>query len=354
MRGKGIHHSRPCVGEGEWRRLREVVRSAHLAQGPQVRAFEEEVAQTFGLSAGVATSSGTAALHLALLTLGIGPGDEVLLPSYVCTAPLQAVLYVGDSPVLVDVDPKTGNIDPDDLRRRLTPRSKAVIAVHLHGIPAPVEELLSYSIPIIEDCAQSLGATLGGRKAGSFGHLTICSFYATKLITTGEGGMVLSSRADYLEKLKDLRDYDKREDFKVRYNYKMSDLEAAMGRHQLTRLDSFLHKRNSLAAAYDERLQSVECEPPPRVEGRIYYRYVVNVSPSSVQRIIDRLALRGVEAARPVFRPLHQHLGLTGGYAGAEACWNTHLSLPLHPDLSLEEVDEICSALGRIMEEHKR
>lgn len=349
-----IQHSRPCVGENECRRLAEVVLSAQLAQGPQVRAFEEEVGRYFGLPPGVATSSGTAALHLALLALGIGPGDEVLLPSYVCTAPLQAILYVRAIPVPVDVDPDTGNLDPYDLKQRLTARSKAIIAVHLHGVPAPMQEILACGLPVIEDCAQSLGARIGDRLVGTFGDLGVGSFYATKLITTGEGGMAFSPHVGYIERIKDLRDYDKREDFKVRYNYKMSDLEAAMGRHQLTRLEDFLAKRKLLAAAYDERLHPLPCRLPPKVEGRIYYRYVVSVSHPDVQALIDLLALRGVEAARPIFRPLHRHLGSATGYAGTEACWNTHLSLPIHPDLSLEDIDEVCTAFEQVMEELRR
>lgn len=354
IKDEPIHHSRPVLGEEEIDCLAGVVRCAHLAQGPQVRAFEEEMGRFLSLAPGVATSSGTAALHLGLLALGVGPGDEVLLPSYVCTAPLLAILYTGATPVAVDVDPKTGNIDPADLKRRITRKSKAVIAVHIHGVPAPVHEILSFSLPVIEDCAQSLGAKIGAKFAGTFADLCVCSFYATKLITTGEGGMVLSSNPALIERLNDLRDYDKREDFKVRYNYKLSDLAAAMGRVQLRRLEGFLKKRDQLAAVYDKELFDLPINLPPRSEGRIYYRYVASVARTDIQALIDRMAMEGVEAARPVFRPVHMHLGLREGFEGTKECWSTHLSLPIHPGLSTDDVRKCCNVLNRVLGGLKR
>jgi dTDP-4-amino-4,6-dideoxygalactose transaminase len=203
-----IPHSRPSVDEVEMRALQNVLSSGQLAQGPQVQAFEKELGSFHGFPPGVATSSGTAALHLALLSLGVGPGDEVLLPSYVCSAPLHAAYHSGATPVLVDVEPTTGNMDPDDLKKRLTSKSKAIIAVHLFGLPSDIDEILALGLPVIEDCAQSLGANQEGRMLGTMGAISICSFYATKLITTGEGGMLLSRDPGLLTSAKDLRDYD--------------------------------------------------------------------------------------------------------------------------------------------------
>ena len=342
-----IPHSRPAVGNEESSRIREVIDSKQLAQGPQVRAFEAEVGRFVGLSPGVAVSSGTAALHLALPALEVGAGDDVLLPSYVCTAPLHAIHYVGAHPVPVDVDPETGNMDPDDLRKRLTPKSKAIIAVHLSGLPAPMEEILSFGLPVVEDCAQALGARSGERVAGTMGALSICSFYATKLITTGEGGMVLSPHAPLLDKVRDLKDYDKREEFVVRYNYKMSDLEAAMGRCQLSRLGAFLEERQKLAEAYDKRLKDLPCSLPPKKEGRIYYRYVIKIR-CNVDETVNRMLRSGIETARPIFQPLHHYLGLKG-YPGTEECRKTHLSLPLYPGLSSDAVERVCGVLAGVL-----
>jgi len=342
-----IPHSRPCVGEAESRATARVIAGRHLAQGPRVRAFEEEMGCFAGLLPGVAVSSGTAALHLSLLALDIGPGDQVLLPSYVCTAPLLAVRYTGATPVLVDADPETGNMDLDDLRKKRAGKCKAIIAVHLFGLPLDMEKVCDLGVPVVEDCAQALGAFIGERPAGTFGRLSVCSFYATKLMTTGEGGMVLSSDSALLERIRDLRDYDKRRDFKLRFNYKTTDLAAAMGRCQLHRLPSFLEDRRQLADRYKRNLDGLPCAPPPKSLCRVHYRYVVSID-SSVEQTVEALGEHGIEAASPVHRPLHRFLNLEG-FPGAEACARKHLSLPLYPDLSFQEVDRVCEALKNIL-----
>ena len=347
-----IPHSRPSVDEVEMHALQNVLTSGQLAQGPQVIAFEEELGSFHGLPSGVATSSGTAALHLALLSLGVGPGDEVLLPSYVCSAPLHAAYHSGATPVLVDVDPATSNMDPDDLKKRLTSKSKAIIAVHLLGLPADMDAILALGLPVIEDCAQSLGANLGGQMLGTLGAISICSFYATKLITTGEGGMLLSHDPGLLARARDLRDYDKRDDFNVRFNYKMTDIQAALGRSQLEKLERFLDQREELAGVYRDHLASLPCTLPPPHKGRIYYRYVISVR-QDVLDLIQGLARDGIEAARPVYRPLHKYLNLEG-YSGTEMAWNSHLSLPIHPSLSSNEVRRVCQALHHALRENSQ
>jgi perosamine synthetase len=315
-----------------------------------VAKFEEEVGRFLTLPPGVATSSGTAALHLALLALGIGPGDEVLLPAYVCSAPLLAVSHAGAVPVLVDVEPVTGNMHPLDLKKRLTRRSKAIIVVHLFGMPAAIEELTAPGLPVIEDCAQAMGARQERGQVGTFGDLAVCSFYATKLITTGEGGMLLGRDHSLLQRARDLREYDKKDSFKVRFNYKMTDIQAAMGRVQLEKLGRFLARREALAEVYTARLaSSSRCILPPRTRGRIYYRYAISV-PQNPTFLTRRLFDRGVETARPVYRPLHHYLEQKG-YPGADDAWRSHLSLPLHPSLVPEEVLEVCRALQETMEE---
>ena len=345
-----IPHSRPSVDEVEMNGLQNVLSSGQLAQGPQVIAFEEELGSFHGLPPGVATSSGTAALHLALLSLGIGPGDEVLLPSYVCSAPLHAAYHSGATPVLVDVDPATGNMDPDDLKKRLTSKSKAIIAVHLFGLPADMDDILALGLPVIEDCAQSLGANLGGRMLGTLGAISICSFYATKLITTGEGGMILSSDNGLLAKARDLRDYDKRESLAPRFNYKMTDLQAALGRSQLEKLKSFLGQREALAGVYDEQLATLPCTLPISQEGRIYYRYVVSMK-GNITGLIQTLVNMGIEVARPVYRPLHRCFDLED-YPGAEMAWKSDLSLPIHPSLTSQDVQRVCQALQSVLMEN--
>jgi len=344
-----IPHSRPSLGDEEIRALQDVLTSGQIAQGPQLENFEEELGSFHGLLPGVATSSGTTALHLALLSLGIGPGDEVLLPSYVCSAPLHAVNHSGATPILVDVDPTNGNIDSEDLKKRLTSKSKAIIVVHLFGLPAKVREISALGLPVIEDCAQALGAELASRKVGTFGRVAICSFYATKIITTGEGGMLLSSDPDLLAKSRDLRDYDKKEDFKPRFNYKMTDLQAALGRSQLQKLERFLGQREALAGVYNDQLANLPCTLPLSQEGRIYYRYVISVK-GEISELTQKLLKMGIEVARPVYRPLHRYFNLED-YPGAEMAWKSHLSLPIHPSLTSQEV-RVCHALQQALKEN--
>ena len=345
-----IPHSRPSLDDEEIRALQNVLTSGQLAQGPQIENFEEELGSFHGLLPGVATSSGTTALHLALLSLGVGPGDEVLLPSYVCSAPLHAVYHSGATPILVDVDPTNGNIDPEDLKKRLTSKSKAIIVVHLFGLPANVREISALGLPVIEDCAQALGAELASRKVGTFGRVAICSFYATKIITTGEGGMLLSSDPDLLARSRDLRDYDKKEDFNPRFNYKMTDLQAALGRSQFQKLERFLGQRGELARVYNEQLATLPFTLPLAQEGRIYYRYVVSVQ-EDITELTEKLLKMGIEVARPVYRPLHRYFDLEG-YPGAEMAWNSHVSLPIHPSLTSQDVHRVCQAFQSALKEN--
>jgi dTDP-4-amino-4,6-dideoxygalactose transaminase len=243
-------------------------------------------------------------------------------------------------------------MDPDDLKKRLTSKSKAIIAVHLFGLPADMDDILALGLPVIEDCAQSLGANLGSQMLGTLGAIAICSFYATKLITTGEGGMLLSSDNGLLAKARDLRDYDKRDSFAIRFNYKMTDLQAGLGRSQLGKLEGFLGQREKLASVYTEQLATLPCTLPLAQEGRIYYRYVVSIQ-GNITELIQKLLNMGIEVARPVYRPLHRYFNL-GGYPGAEMAWKSHLSLPIHPSLTSQDVHRVCHALQQALTENSQ
>ena len=344
-----IPHSRPWITAADVRAVTRVVKSGALAQGAEVAALEAEVGAMLGLPAGVAVSSGTAALHLALLGLGIGPGDEVILPSYVCVAPLHAVEYVGATPRLADTDPASYNLDPADVRRRLTRRSRAIIVPHQFGLPADLDPLLELGVPLIEDCAQAMGARYRGRRVGGFGAVSILSFYATKLMTTGEGGMLLSRDRRLLARMRDCRDYDERRRPAVRYNYKLTDFQAALGRSQLRRLPAMLARRAAIADRYRRGWADLPVRLPAPDVGRThaYHRFVISVS-GSARTTARRLSRLGVTARPPVFQPIHTTFRLTG-FPGATHAFRHALSVPLYPALSLREEARVLRAVQQVL-----
>lgn len=343
-----IPHSRPTIDSEDTEAVADVIKSGQIAQGLKAQEFEGVVASYIGVKGAVAVSSGTAALHLSLLCLGVKHGDEVIIPSYTCPALLNAVYYTGAIPRLADIDVRSYNIDPnfveDYLRRK---RVKAIIIVHTFGEPVDIDAFLElskrYSIPIIEDSAQALGATFRGRRIGGFGLISILSFYATKLITTGEGGMLLSGMDDFLEKARDLRDYDKKEVFQLRYNYKMTDIEAALGLSQFKKLPSFLKRREEIAMTYNRALGKSH-----EKEGRIYYRYILG-SPH-VERLIGLMEKDGISCRRPVFKPLHHYTG-EKGFPQTERAWERSISIPIYPSLTDKEVQRITDSLVRLCPE---
>lgn len=344
-----IPHSRPTLTVEDAERVAAVVRSGMIAQGAEVAAFERELAAYVGASAAVALSSGSAALQLALLALGVREGDEVVIPSFVCPALHHAVTHCGADPVLADADPSTLSLDPDDVKRRLGPRTRAVIVPHAFGLAAPVAEFLTLGVPVVEDCAQAIGALDGGRPVGSRATAGVFSFYATKMMTTGEGGMATARDPALLERLRDLREYDEREDLRPRFNAKLTDMQAALGRAQLARLDVFIARRREVARLYREGLRSAPCELPPDDGGgrHVYHRFVIRVK-RDVGPLIEKLEASGIQCRRPVFAPLHRLLGLSG-FPAADRLWEESLSLPCYPSLTDSEAEQVVGAVSRVL-----
>jgi dTDP-4-amino-4,6-dideoxygalactose transaminase len=340
-----IPHSRPTLGEEEIDEVARVMRSGQIAQGREVTAFEEEFASFLGTPDAVAVSSGSAALHLSLLALGVGPGLQVALPSYVCSALLNAVKLSGAEPLLIDIDPRTFNIHSEDLRRRLTDETGAIIVPHMFGLPADLDEIMRLGLPVIEDCAQAVGATYRGASAGSIGTISVFSFYATKMLATGEGGLIASNNTDLLDKVRDMREYDQKADYTLRFNYKMTDLQAAMGRVQLRKLGGFLDRRGEIARIYDDFVHNTPLQSPVMGDNRThaFYRYVVRAS-NDAGAILNKLRANGVAAARPVYKPLHDCLGQSGFRATDEAMRKA-VSIPIYPSLSPEDVQTVARAL---------
>jgi len=331
-----------------------VVRSGHWSPAPVIERFEAAAAGTLGVSGAAAVSSGTAALYLVLRALGVGPRDEVLLPSYVCSALLHATAATGATARLVEVDPETFQLAPDDARRRLRRRTRAVIVPHLFGLPADLHELLALGPPVIEDCAQTLGVAYRGRPVGSFGVAAICSFYATKLVAAGEGGMVASSSPGLLAKIRNGRSYDEQRRFAPGFNFKLSGLHAALGLSQLRRLPLTLSRRRRIARRYHHALAGLSWRRPvePADRGHAYYRYVVRI-PGGVDHVMARLMAAGVTARRPVFRPIHRCVGQTG-FPITDRLWREALSLPIYPGLTERELRRIVSAIAQAAGDRRR
>jgi dTDP-4-amino-4,6-dideoxygalactose transaminase len=335
-----IPHSRPLIDENDIKAVEAVIKSYNLSEGRHVKRFEEEVAKYIGVKGGVALNSGTSALHLALLSLNIKKGDEVIIPSYVCTALLNAIRYVGAIPIISDIEEEGYNIAPYNVSPLITKNTKAIIVPHLFGLPAEIDKFLEFGIPIIEDIAQAFGAEYKGKNLGSYGILSIVSFYATKVITTGEGGMVLSDSEELLENIRDIRNYDNKEDYKVRYNYKMTDFQASLGLSQLKKLPYILKRRRNIANRYIESLEGLPISLPRNIESRdnIYYRFVIGVK--NIDSVIKDFWERGIECKKPIFKPIHHYLGLKG-FKNSEYAYNSFISIPIYPSLSDNEVEKI-------------
>ena len=349
MSKKNVPHSRPTIGDEEVKAVSAVISTGHIAQGRKVEELEEKLAEYFGVKGAVVTSSGTSALHLGLIALGTRVSDEIILPSYVCTSPLNAVYMSGGIPVLCDIELESFNICPEDLKERITEKTKAIIVPHMFGSPADIGKISEMGIKIIEDCAHSAGAFYGSRKIGSLGELSMISFYANKIIAAGEGGAVLSNNNELLKTVKDLRDYDEKESYKVRYNYKMTDIQAAMGVEQLSKLDDFIERRKELAAVYDDKLKAVNAVLPKGEFDHIYYRYVLRLE-KEVSNVIELLALKGVNSAKPVFKPLHRYFEMRAGFKKTDEAFSTSLSIPIYPSLTDREQEQVIKALIEILE----
>lgn len=337
-----IPHSRPFLGVEEAHAVAEVVSSGQVAEGPETAAFEREIAARLDCAQAVAVSSGTAALHLVLSALGIGAGDEVIVPSFVCTALFHAVAAVGAVPVPADIDPRTLNLDPGEARRRLSGRTRAVVLPHMFGRIGEPGPFLEIGVPLIEDCAHALGATRSGRPAGSFGVAAVTSSYATKMIATGEGGAVGTSSLQLADAVRDLKQYDHRPLDRTRFNCKITDLQAAMGRIQLRRLDDFIRRRRDIAALYRGGFG-----PPigfnEDAGEHIYFRYVIDAGTDAAE-FIQAARLNGIACERPVHTPLHRLLNRTG-FPVTDEMWRRCVSVPIYPALTDQEVQRVITVL---------
>lgn len=355
MHNQIIPHSRPTLGKEEESATAEVIRSGQIAQGEKVAHFEHIFSTYIGRKYGVAVNSGLSALHLALLALKIKEGDHVIMPTYTCDAILHAVLYTGAKPVIVDVAYEDGNVTARSVKDAITSMTKAIIVPHTFGFPAKIDEIVACGVPVIEDCALSVGALYKKRKTGTFGRIAVFSFYATKMLTTGEGGMVVTDERDIADHVRELRDYTGHKEFLVRYNYKMTDLGAAIGIVQLRRLRAFIKKRRQLARVYDSFLSGREDILLPSHNEQtepVFYRYVVKILNRDVGRIKDKMYEKGIQCGNGVLQPLHRFLGLPAhDYPNAERLTVQNISLPIYPLLGKGDIRRVANALVSVMGE---
>jgi perosamine synthetase len=328
--------------------------------GRHVPEFERLFSGYCGAVHGVAASSGTAALHLAVAALGIGPGDEVILPSLTMIATANAVRYTGASPVLADSDPQTWTIDPERVAERVTKRTRAVIPVHLYGHPCDMDAIAAVAgangLKVIEDAAQAHGALYKGRRAGSFGDANAFSFYVNKVVTTGEGGMVVTNDDVVSARARKLRDqaFDPRDRFRhdeLGFNYRMTNLQAAVGVGQMTRIDEIVARKRDIAHRYSAMLADVPgLTPPPEMPWArsVFWMYALLVDDAfglTRDELMRALAHRGVETRRffvPVHcQPIYSELYDATAYPVAEGLGRRGLYLPSGVGLSNDEIDHV-------------
>ena len=343
-----IPHNRPTLDLQDAASVQQVLRGGQIAMGPRVSAFEAAFAARQGVPA-AAVSSGTAALHLSLLALGVKKGDEVIIPTHVCTALLNVVHYVGATPVLADADLADANISAADVHNKITRRTRAVIVPHMFGFPADLAPLLRPGVPVIEDGAQALGARYAGKPVGSWGRISAFSFYATKIMATGEGGMVASRDEVLVARVRDLLSYDHKADYKVRFNYKLTDVAAALGLSQLKKLNGFISRRNKIAAFYDESLKGIPCILPMKQVRRepVYYRYVIRVQ-GGADKFTAAMKAKGVCCERPLFRPLHQYLKQRG-FPVSDQWMKEAVSLPVYPSMTQDDVSRVVRGVRALL-----
>jgi dTDP-4-amino-4,6-dideoxygalactose transaminase len=337
------------VGAEELAEIAGVLDSGRLTMGPKVEELEELLADACGVEHAVAVSSGTAALHLAVLALGLGEGDEVLVPAYTFPATANVVALSGAKPVLVDVDPSTFNLSPNLVHGRVSKRTRAILAVHLFGRPAPFEELPE-GLPVIEDAAGALGARRRGRPCGGLGLAGCLSFHPRKIVTTGEGGAVTTNDPRIADAAKELRHHGWRGADMPRagLNYRLSDVLCALGIPQLRRLDELLAARARIAAAYAERLAGT-VELPSADEGDVHgwQAYVVRLDRRD--EALAALKAAGIEAQIGTYA-LHRLSAYRdqGSFPGADACFERALALPFHSQLSESDLDRVAGALLQV------
>ena len=365
---KMIPIAEPSLGEEELKSVTEAIRSGWISsKGKFIPEFEEKFARYCGVKYGVATSSGTTALHLALVALGIGPGDEVIVPTLTFIATANSVGYSGARPVFADSHPDYWCLDPERIEEAITPRTRAIIPVHLYGHPCDMDAITDmarrHDLYIIEDAAEAHGAEYRGAKVGSFGDIACFSFYGNKIITTGEGGMCLTNNEKLAEKMRILRDHGMNPERRywhdtIGFNYRMTNMQAAVGVAQLEKLDKFMEKKRQIARWYAEGLRDLaekrllKLHPEMPWAKCVYWMYSILVEDGfgiSRDELMQRLAEKGIET-RPLFYPIHimPPYKNNDGFPVAEEIAGKGINLPSGVSLTRRTIKKITTIANEV------
>ena len=352
-----IPAAKPLIGDEERAAVDRVLRSGGLAQGPEVAAFEEEFSAIVGGMHCVAVNSGTSALHLALLAIGITDGDEVLVPSFTFAASANSIALAGGVPVFVDIDPATFCIDVDAAAAAVTPRTKAIMPVHLYGHPADMTAVAAlaeaHGLLVIEDAAQAVAASYAGTPVGALGQAACFSFYPTKNMTSGEGGMVTTPDAEVARMLRLLRNQGMERRYEnevVGFNTRMTDIHAAIGRVQLGKLAAWTERRRSNAAFFDANLRGVVVPPVATDAVHVYHQYTIRVVDQDRDAFSAALAERGVGSGVYYPTPVHRlpSFALDLDLPQTELAASQVLSLPVHPAVTDAELSAVVEAVNAV------
>jgi perosamine synthetase len=352
-----IPAAKPIIGDEERAAVDRVMRSGMIAQGPEVNAFEEEFsAALVGGRECVAVNSGTSGLHLGLLAAGIGPGDEVIVPSFTFAATANSVALTGATPVFADIEPDSFCLDPAAVEAAVTERTKAIMPVHLYGHPADMTGLQAvadrHGLALFEDAAQAHGATFDGRPVGAFGVFAMFSLYPTKNMTSGEGGMV-SCDGDIAHRIRLLRNQGMAKQYAnelVGLNNRMTDIHAAIGRVQLTKLPGWTEDRRRNAAFLDQNLENVTVPPVREGSTHVYHQYTIRVQGDRDGMVTALREEHGVGSG--VYYPIPNHrlptFGLELDLPETERAAREVISLPVHPSLSTDDLERIVAAVNAV------
>ena len=341
-----VPHSRPWVEGVDRLAVDDALREGMIARGSRVQAFENSIADYLGAAGGVACTSGTAALVLALKALDVRAGDEVILPTYVCWNVLAAICSVNAIPRFCDVD-QTGVITLDTVRDVISIRTRAIIAVHIFGHPCDIPSLEALGLPIIEDACQAFGLEVNGKRAGVAGTVSILSFHATKCMTTGEGGMLVTADPRWLDRARALLNSTNCENASSVGS--MSDIQAALGLAQLKRYSSFLERRAEMLRVYHQVGRLLNgARPGYPTDARFLYRYTLHTE-RDFEQVRARFLARGVKVRRGVDQLLHRRLGLDDqGFPSANRLFDRVVSLPFHPSLTIDEQAQVLRAAEEV------